>query len=96
MRFEWDEEKNRRNRVKHKISFEIAREVFEDPWAISVRERVVEGEERWQTIGAISEGDLLFVAHTQRDERGEEVIRIISARKATPRERRVYEESTEG
>ena len=96
MRFEWDAEKNRRNHAKHKIRFEIAREVFEDPWAISIRERVVEAEERWQTIGAIREGELLLVAHTQRDEKGEEMIRIISARKATPRERRAYEESTEG
>ena len=96
MRFEWDSEKNRRNRAKHKIGFEIAREVFDDPWAISARERVVEGEERWQTIGAIKEGDLLLVAHTQRDEKGEEVIRIISARKATPGERKTYEESAEG
>ena len=96
MRFEWDEEKNRRNRVKHKFDFEIAREVFEDPWAITARERVVGGEERWQTIGALTEGDLLLVAHTQRDEKGEDVVRIISARKATPRERRVYEESREG
>ena len=96
MRFEWDEEKNRRNRVKHRISFKIAREVFEDPWAISVRERVEAGEERWQTIGAISEGDLLLIAHTLRDENGEEVIRIISARKVSRRERRLYEENREG
>jgi len=96
MRIEWDQEKARRNHVKHRISFEIAREVFEDPWAISVRERVVEGEERWQTIGAIQEGDVLLVAHTPRDDEHDEVIRIISARKATPRERRVYEEGREG
>ena len=96
MRFEWDAEKNRRNSAKHKVSFEIAREVFDDPWAISVRGRVVEGEDRWQTIGAICEGDLILVAHTQRDDEGEEVIRMISARKATPGERRRYEESREG
>jgi uncharacterized DUF497 family protein len=93
MRFEWDQKKNRSNRIKHKIGFELAREAFDDPWAISIRERVVEGEERWQLIGALKEGDLLLVAYTQR---GEEVVRIISARKATPRERKVYEESREG
>ena len=41
MRFEWDAEKNRRNHAKHKVSFEAARLVFDDPWALSFRESVV-------------------------------------------------------
>ena len=91
-RFEWDERKNRANRAKHKVSFETATLVFEDPGAISVLERVEEGEERWQTVGMAGGALVMFVAHSYRERDGEEVVRIVSARKATPRERRVYEE----
>lgn len=90
MRLEWDEGKNRSNFVKHKISFETARLVFDDAHARSARERFVAGEERWQTIGSIK-GLLVVVAHTYYLEGEEEVIRIISARKATPAERRAHE-----
>ena len=93
MRFIWDEDKNCRNRAKHKISFETASLVFDDPRAISIVERVEDGEERWQTLGLAAGIVVLLVAHTYFEEGGEEVIRIISARKATPRERRVYEEN---
>jgi uncharacterized DUF497 family protein len=91
MRFVWDEHENRRNRVKHKISFEAAQLVFADPFSVSVLERVVDGEERWQTLGLIAGAVVVLVAHTAEEERGEEVIRIVSARKATPRERNIYE-----
>jgi uncharacterized DUF497 family protein len=90
MRFEWDEVKNRRNLEKHKISFETARLVFDDPRSRSIQDRLVDDEERWQTVGMI-QGLIVLVAHTYRAEGDEEVIRIISARKATPAERRVYE-----
>ena len=93
MRFIWDVNKNRRNRAKHKISFETASLVFDDPRAISIVERVEDGEERWQTLGLAAGIVVLLVAHTYFEEGGEEVIRIISARKATPRERKVYEEN---
>jgi len=92
MRFEWDEDKNRRNLAKHKISFETASSVFDDPQMLSVRDRVVEGEERWQTVGMVS-GAVLLVAHTYRNEADGEVVRLISARKAIPRERRAYAKS---
>ena len=94
MRFEWDEEKNRRNKAKHEIPFELACEVFGDPLAAGVRDRVVAGEERWQTIGSVN-GLLLLVVHTYRLRGGEDDIRIISARKANRRERKIYEEGTE-
>ncbi len=48
MVFDWDEEKNRTNRAKHKVSFEAATLVFGDPHAVGVPDRVEEGEERWQ------------------------------------------------
>ena len=66
MRFEWDEEKNRRNLAKHKISFETARLPFDDPRALSVQDRVVEGEERWQTMGMVFH--MQKVKSTQADE----------------------------
>jgi hypothetical protein len=91
MRFVWDENKSRRNRIKHKISFDTAQLVFEDAFALATVERIVDGEERWQTLGIIAGIVAVVVAHTVEEEDGEEVIRIISARKATPRERKIYE-----
>ena len=95
MRFEWDEAKNRRNLAKHSISFETAKLVFEDPHALSVQDRAVEDEERWQTLGRVGGVVVVLVAHTYGEENGEEVIRLISARKATPLERRAYEKNYE-
>lgn len=92
MYFEWDERKNRANKAKHKISFETAVLVFDDPCAISIPERVVDDEERWQTVGMAGGVAILLVAHTEQEEGGELKVRIISARKATPRERKIYEE----
>ena len=91
MRFEWDENKNRENRKKHGVSFEIAMEVFDDPFSLTSQDRIVEGEERLWTLGRVEDLNI-FVVHTVVDERDEEVIRIISARKTTPRERAFYEE----
>jgi uncharacterized protein len=93
MRFEWDDEKNRRNLAKHRISFDAARLVFDDPHALSQLDRVDAGEERWQTIGLAGGIAVLLVAHISREQNGEEVIRIISARKATPRERKAYDQA---
>ncbi len=93
MRFVWNERKSRSNLAKHKVSFETAMLVFEDPFAISVQDRIGEGEERWQTLGMVGGVVVLLVAHTYEEENGEEVIRIVSARKATPRERMFYEQA---
>ena len=89
MRFEWDENKNRSNVAKHKVSFGTAIAVFDDPFALSIQDRVVDAGERWQTSGMIDDV-ILIVAHTWRDDGGDEVIRLISARKATGNERRAY------
>jgi len=86
--FTWDRRKNRTNERKHGIRFETATLVFDDPFHLSVQDREVEGEARWQTIG-MANAVVLLVAHTL-DESGS--IRIISARKATRRERGVYAE----
>ena len=67
--------------------------VFIDPNAIMRRDLHVDGEQRWQTIGCVEEGFLVILAaHTLINDEYGELVRIISARKATPRERRLYEE----
>lgn len=91
MRFEWDKNKSKANKTKHGISFETATLVFDDPHHVSIQDRHEGDEERWQTFGLVGEALVLLVAHTFLEEDGEEVIRIISARKATPRERQFYE-----
>lgn len=92
MHFVWDAEKSRRNLAKHKISFETATLAFEDPTVFSRLDRIVDGEERWQTMGLVGGVMVLLVAHTVFEEKGEEVVRIISARRATRRERQQYEQ----
>ncbi len=91
MRFEWDEGKNRTNQSKHDgLDFRTAARVFNDPKIILAKDRILEGEQRWHAIGAV-EGALLLVVHAYREEEdGEEIIRIISAREANQRERRIY------
>ena len=69
--FEWDETKKRTNAIKHGISFETAKLVFDDPYLVSFPERNVEGEERWQSIGSADGIVMLTIAHTVRDLRME-------------------------
>jgi uncharacterized DUF497 family protein len=92
MRFEWDPTKNEANKRKHGVSFEEAREVFDDPLQISILDhRFTYFEERWITIGQTQSARLVVTAHLYFDDQGEEVIRIISARGATNNERKQYE-----
>ncbi len=93
MRYEWDDNKDRANRAKHGVSFETASLVFDDPAHLSIQDRHACGEERWQTLGLVGGVVVLMAAHTYReDDSGEEVVRIISARKATAQERQRYEQ----
>jgi uncharacterized DUF497 family protein len=71
------------------VTFQTAKLIFEDPNLITRQDRDVEGEQRWQTIG-YAEG-ILTVAHTVQESGPDEIIRIISARHATPGERKLYE-----
>lgn len=90
--FEWDPTKARLNQQKHGVSFEIALHVFEDPDALVEQDPIESGERRWQTLGLVGGILLLLVAHTVRFENEEdEVIRIISARRADRQERNRYE-----
>lgn len=89
--FEWDTNKAKSNLIKHGIRFEEAVLVFYDPYHLSLQDRHENGEFRWQTIGLVHGLIVIMVAHTVRFESGDEVIRIISARKADRKERSRYE-----
>ena len=93
MIFQWDDHKNAKNLRKHGIAFEDAIYVFADPLSVT-RTDVFEGEARQQIIGLVDGLSLVLVVYTMRDETGEMVTRIISARKATTQERRQYENGT--
>ena len=93
LRWTWDREKDRANQLKHGLSFQTAARVFDDPTAISRRDPYPE-EERWRTIGTVRTS-IVIVVHTWPDDdwpAGDDVGRIISARKATARERLAYAE----
>lgn len=83
--FEWDDEKAAINFTKHGITFDTAAKVFSDPYLIEEydEEHSID-EDRWKIIGMV--GKILFVIYTERDE----YTRLISAREATPRERKRY------
>jgi len=84
--FQWDDQKAAENYAKHGVSFEMARDVFKDPFALEwLDDRENYGEERYGLIG-MAEGRLLFVAFTMRGD----AIRIISARGAEPHEQKRY------
>ena len=91
MVFAWDDRKNRINARKHGISFETAARIFDDPNLVSYPDRISADEERWHTIGCAGGIAVLLVVHTSEEQNGEEEIRIISARKASRRERALYE-----
>ena len=98
IRFEWDAAKAAANLQKHGVSFETAMRAFFDPFALTEQDRVEGGEQRWQTLGLVEGHLLLLVAHTIWEGPDEdqlvEVIRIISARRADRKERRLYEEES--
>ncbi len=88
--FEWDSEKDRLNKIKHGISFEVATQIFDDDNRVEFFDELHSTvEDRWQVIGKVEE--ILFVVYTERTE----TIRLISAREATAAERRVYYDCAE-
>ena len=91
LRFEWNEEKNASNRQKHRVSFEEAQTVFYDDRALLIADPDhSEAEDRFILLGVSSAARILVVVHSYRD--SDSMIRIISARKATKKEVRFYEE----
>jgi uncharacterized protein len=94
IRFEWDPVKASRNERKHGIKFEDAMHVFDNPYALFEQDRTDErGELRWQGVGLVAGVMVLVVAHTVRGDDQDEVVRLISARQATRKERTRYEQS---
>ena len=90
MNFEWDAGKSASNREKHGISFEEASTAFGDPLSRTILDPDSSDDEtRWVLVGQAISGRLLVVVHTDRSES----IRLISARLATRRERRDYEQA---
>ena len=86
LQFEWDAEKARTNASKHRVDFETAKGVFDDPYAYELfDDREAHGEDRFVIVGMVPEL-LLSVVYTERDGR----IRLISARRATRKERDDY------
>jgi len=85
--FEWDDEKEKINLLKHDVAFEDAVEVFLDPYRLeNIDDRFEYGEERLTVIGMV-QLDVLFVVVT---ERSKDVLRVVSARRATKLEERAY------
>jgi len=90
VRFVWDDRKSDSNKRKHGLSFDEAMSCFYDPLHLLISDPdPASGEERMILIGMSSDGRLLVVVHIEKTE---SEIRLISARKATKRERRQYEE----
>jgi len=87
MSFQWDPGKAQSNLEKHNVDFADAVGVFEDEWALTIQEQDVHGEQRFVTLGMDFLGRLLVVVYTYQDDD----IRLISARRATKRQRRIYE-----
>ncbi len=92
MKIEWNTQKAQINLKKHGVSFEMAMTVFSDPMHLSVLDFSSQDENRWITIGHASDQKTLIVVHLYFEFSEEDVIRIISARKATKKEKREYEE----
>ncbi len=91
IKFEWDPVKDKKNQEKHGVSFEEAKSVFYDEYAIQFydEQHSMLDEDRFLMLGLSNEARVLLVCHCERDEG--ETIRIISARKATKNERKHYE-----
>jgi uncharacterized protein len=92
MIFEWDAEKARANLAKHGVAFEDAALVWDDPFHSILFDRIEGSEERWHAIGLVGPVVLIVVVHVYPDADDEQHVRIIGARKATPNERKRYEQ----
>jgi uncharacterized DUF497 family protein len=91
--FEWSDDKAANNRRKHGIAFRDATQVFNDPFAIAGEDHIESGERRWQIIGMVERVIVVLVAYTIEEVGQDEVIRLISARRATRKERIRYEQN---
>jgi len=94
MQFEWDTDKARTNLAKHGVTFLEATKVWDDPLHDLFLDRVVNGEERWWAIGRVEPGGLVVAVHVHPDPDDEDLVRLISARKASRDEQRRYEDGS--
>ena len=86
LKFEWSKAKAEDNYAKHGVGFELAKRVFDDPFAVEFHDnRQDYGEERFVILGTV-DGRVFYVAYTERND----AIRIISARSATNHEQEIY------
>ena len=92
--FEWDENKDKTNLVKHKIGFDEAKMVFDDPFLVTFSDDFHSSEEeRLISIGLSNHSRILLIVHTEVSKQTDDIIRrIISCRKATALEREIYEQ----
>jgi len=93
--FTWDAGKAQLNQKKHRVSFEEAKTLFSDPFLLTYPDEFhSDAEERWISIGTSARQRVLLVVHAEQKPDSETlVIRLISCRKATPLERKFYEEA---
>jgi uncharacterized DUF497 family protein len=87
MRITWDPQKAESNFIKHKIRFSDAELALYDTYAMTLEEQVIEGEQRFVTVGSDALGRIVMVVYSYRAD----TIRLISAKKATPSQRKQYE-----
>ncbi|MBC8384783.1 MAG: BrnT family toxin [Candidatus Cloacimonetes bacterium] len=93
MKFVWDTDKEKINIQKHRITFEQASYIFADPFALNKYDNEhSENEDRWILLGKLLNDSIVVVVHTFREIDGIEFVRIISARKATKKEKQAYQE----
>jgi uncharacterized DUF497 family protein len=86
LKFEWNRTKAKDNYAKHGVSFDLAKDVFKDPFAVEFfDDRQDYGEDRYVVIGMV-EGQVLSIGYTERND----ILRIISARRATKHEQEAY------
>ena len=92
--FEWDENKDKTNLIKHKIGFDEAKTVFDDPFLVTFSDDFHSSEEeRLISIGLSNHNRILLIVHTEVSKQTDDIIiRIISCRKATALEREIYEQ----
>ena len=91
MGYQWDKNKAASNLRKHKIDFADTVSVFEDDWALTIKDQFINSEQRFATLGIDLFGRILVVVYTYRNSN----IRLISARKATKNEIKIYERKRE-
>lgn len=85
--FDWDEKKNSTNKQKHGFSFEGAQDAFEDPYILDLPDRLSsDDEDRWIGLGMLPDGRIISVVYVDQADK----VRLISARLATPSERKSY------